>query len=44
MQEWASFQGFPEVTLAEKYSALTVCTYLKLGMQISLSFIFYLNL
>lgn len=33
----------PEITLAEKYSTLTVYTYLKLGMQIYLSVIFYLN-
>lgn len=33
MEEWASFQDYPEVILEEKYSALTVYTYLKLDMQ-----------
>lgn len=44
MQEWISFQDCPDVNLAEKFSALTVYTYLKLGMQTYLSIICYLNL
>lgn len=44
MQKWSSFQDCPEVTLEEKYSALIVHTYWKLGMQTYLNVIFNLNL
>lgn len=43
MQEHISFQDYPDVNLAEKFSALAVYTYLKLGMQ-KMSIIFYWNL